>query len=161
MPGTSFLALVAGAAGLAVVSIGVYHASVVAPRLRKIAGALAAPADASEAASLAVVRASAAAFEKRVNQRLDLLEAAAASDALRIGFLRYNSFSDVGSDQSFTLALLNLGGDGIVLSSIFGREETRTYGKSVRGFTPEQSASKEEEAAIAMARGSLGAFVRA
>jgi hypothetical protein len=69
--------------------------------------------------------------------------------------VRYNSFSDVGSDLSFTLALLNEDGDGVVITSIYSREETRTYGKSVRKYVPQQGASKEEQSAIAMARTSV------
>lgn len=149
MSGSSLIALVAG---VAVVSIGIYHVVVVAPRLRAIAVTLAGTGDESDAASLAVVRSTAGAFAKQTNERLAFLEAAAACDPLRIGFVRYNSFSDVGSNQSFTLALLDPAGDGILVSSIFAREETRTYGKAVRGFVAQQDASQEEEAAIAMAR---------
>ena len=114
----------------------------------------------AEVASLAVVRSTASDAIKRTNERLALLETAEA-DTLRLGFVRYNSFSDVGSDQSFTLALLSGAGDGFVVSSIFAREETRTYGKAVRGYLPQQGASKEEEAAIAMARASRRASARA
>ena len=70
----------------------------------------------------------------------------------RVGFVRYNSFSDVGSDLSFTLALLNREGDGVLITSIYSREETRTYGKSVRNFATQQGASKEELEALAAAR---------
>ncbi len=158
MSNGSFIALVAGTAA---VSIGLYHAFVVAPRFRAIARTLAGSGDEAEAASLAVVRSTTSDLAKRTNERLALLEAAAAADTLRLGFVRYNSFSDVGSDQSFTLALLSGAGDGFVVSSIFAREETRTYGKAVHGFVPEQSASKEEEAAIAMARSGRSASSRA
>jgi hypothetical protein len=58
---------------------------------------------------------------------------------------------------SFTLALLNEEGDGVVVTSIYSREETRTYGKAVRKFVPQQGASKEEQSAIAMARTGAGA----
>ncbi len=140
--------------GVAVVSIGVYHAALVAPHFRRFDGTLRGDgeplSDGTQALSL--LRSAQADFSKRTDERLDALEAAAARDALRIGFLRYNSFSDVGSDQSFTLALLNREGDGVVVTSIFGREETRTYGKAVRRFVAQQGVSKEEQAAIAMAR---------
>ena len=63
--------------------------------------------------------------------RLEALEKVAQSETPRIGFLRYNAFDDVGSDQSYALALLTRDGDGVVLSSIYSREETRTYGKAV------------------------------
>jgi hypothetical protein len=152
--------LIALAAGVAVVSIGVYHVCIVAPRLRAIARTLAGSGDEAEAASLAVVRAAVSELAKRTNARFEALEAAAAADTLRVGFLRYNSFSDVGSDQSFTLALLSNAGDGVVVSSIFAREERRTYGKAVRAFVPQQGASEEERAAIAMARGNMGALAR-
>jgi Protein of unknown function (DUF4446) len=53
---------------------------------------------------------------------------------------------------SFSLALLNSEGDGIVLSSINGRAETRTYAKSVVGGRGAQELSPEEEEAIRLAR---------
>jgi len=148
MPISAFVAIVFG---VAAVSVGVYHSAVVAPKFRALARVLAGDGlEGSE--SIAIVRAAQATFAKRAEDRLDVLEAVTAKEMLRIGFLRYNSFSDVGSDQSFTLALLNRDGDGVVLTSIFGREETRTYGKSVRGFVPQQGVSKEEQSAITMAR---------
>ncbi len=61
------------------------------------------------------------------------LERVARVEVPRIGFVRYNAFSDVGSDLSYALALLNRDGDGVVLSSIYSREDTRTYGKAVVG----------------------------
>jgi len=81
-----------------------------------------------------------------------VLERVARSEIPRLGFVRYNAFSDVGSDLSYALALLNRDGDGVVLSSIWSREETRTYGKAVAGFRPAQDPSEEELAAITRAR---------
>jgi hypothetical protein len=40
----------------------------------------------------------------------------------------------------------------MVLTSIFSREETRTFGKAVRKYVPQHDASAEEQQAIAMAR---------
>ncbi len=144
--------------GVAVVSIGLYHATLVAPQLRRVGAAMRTDQTAAggDGESLALLRNAQASFAKRTEERIEAIEAAVARDALRIGFLRYNSFSDVGSDQSFTLALLNPEGDGVVITSIFGREETRTYGKAVRRFVPQQGVSKEEQTAIAMARNGDG-----
>ena len=97
------------------------------------------------------MRSQQAKFVKRTEERLQELERVARREVHRVGFVRYNSFSDVGSDLSFTLALLNNEGDVILLTSIYSREETRTYGKAVRKFVPQQGASKEEQSAIAMA----------
>ncbi len=138
--------------GTAILSIGLYHSIVVGPRFRSIERVLQGGVDELDGDSVALLRAGLGQLTQRSDERLDRLEALAAKELLRIGFLRYNSFSDVGSDQSFTLALLNSEGDGVVLTSIFGREETRTYGKSVRGFVPQQGVSKEEQTAISMAR---------
>ncbi len=85
-------------------------------------------------------------------RRIDALERVARVEVPRVGFVRYNAFSDVGSDLSYALALLNRDGDGVVLSSIYSREDTRTYGKAVSGFKPAQDPSEEELAAIARAK---------
>lgn len=76
-----------------------------------------------------------------------------AGDGLRhLAVVRYDAFGDVGGHLSWTLALLDEGGDGVVLSSINGRSEARTYAKSVSGWTSDQQLSAEEEEAIAHAR---------
>lgn len=144
--------------GVAVISIGIYHFAFVAPRLRRLDATLRGdgvdPTGAA-AESLALLRAAQTAYARLTDDRIDRLEGAVGRDLLRLGFVRYNSFSDVGSDQSFTLALLNTAGDGVVVTSIFGREETRTYGKAVRAFAAQQG-SQEEQRAIAMARSNNG-----
>ena len=91
-------------------------------------------------------------FRGRTDARIAELERVAALDVHRVGFHRYNAFADTGSDLSYALALLNREGDGVVVSSIWSREETRTYGKSVAKFATVQDASKEELAAIDLAR---------
>jgi hypothetical protein len=141
--------------GIAVLSIGLYHVTIVGPRIRSILATLKGGGG-DDVESLALLRAAQAAFAKRTDDRLDELERVLQHEVHRVGFLRYNSFSDVGSDLSFTLALVNADGDGVVVTSIYSREETRTYGKSVRKFVPQQGASKEEQSAIAMARTGAG-----
>ena len=141
--------------GVAVISIGLYHVTIVSPRLRSIARILAGEGDMSEAESLALLRNAFASSSKRTEDRLEAIEGILKRDLHRVGFVRYNSFSDVGSDLSFTLALLNDDGDGVVITSIDSREETRTYGKAVRNYVPQQGASKEEQSAISMARGGV------
>ncbi len=67
----------------------------------------------------------------------------------KIGFTRYNPFTDTGGDQSFTLALLDEKGDGIVISSLHSRENTRLYAKKVvLGQVDGQATSKEEQQVI-------------
>ena len=76
-----------------------------------------------------------------------------AGDALRhLAVVRYDAFGDMGGHLSWSLALLDDRGHGVVLTSIHGRSEARTYAKSVSGWTSEQQLSPEEEEAITHAR---------
>jgi HAMP domain-containing protein len=74
------------------------------------------------------------------------------SDALRhVAVVRYDAFGDMGGRMSFSAALLDDAGDGLVLTSINGRSETRTYAKGVRGGASDHTMSPEEKEAIAYA----------
>lgn len=46
---------------------------------------------------------------------------------------RFNPFGDTGGDQSFILAILDGNLDGVVITSLHSRENTRFYVKSVKG----------------------------
>jgi hypothetical protein len=79
--------------------------------------------------------------------------AAEAGDALRhLAVVRYDAFGDMGGHLSWSLALLDDAGNGVVLTSIHGRSEARTYAKNVSGWTSEQQLSPEEEEAVSGAR---------
>ena len=76
-----------------------------------------------------------------------------AGGALRhLAVVRYDAFEDTGGRLSWSLALLDDGGDGVVLTSIRGRSEARTYAKSVTSWRSDQDLSPEETEAIAHAR---------
>ncbi|MDN4161290.1 DUF4446 family protein [Nocardioides abyssi] len=82
---------------------------------------------------------------------------AEASDALRhLAVVRYDAFGDMGGHLSWSLALLDDGGNGVVLTSIHGRSDSRTYAKNVAGWTCEQQLSPEEEEAVSAARPTAG-----
>jgi hypothetical protein len=73
--------------------------------------------------------------------------------ALRdLAVVRYDALSEMSGQLSFSVALLNALGDGVVLSSINGRTETRTYAKIVRSGAGTQALSPEEEHAVRAAR---------
>ena len=70
----------------------------------------------------------------------------------RLGFKRYNPFTDTGGDQSFTAAFLDDLGDGIMISSLHSRENTRLYAKKVSGGkVSAQTLSSEEQEVIKQA----------
>lgn len=74
------------------------------------------------------------------------------TDALRhVAVVRYDAFGDMGGRLSFTAALLDDAGDGLVLTSIHGRSEARTYAKGVKRGASEQSLSPEEQQAVELA----------
>lgn len=78
---------------------------------------------------------------------------AEATGALRhLAVVRYDAFDEMGGRLSWSLALLDDAGDGVVLTSIRGRNEARTYAKSVQGWAGEQELSPEEAEAVAHAR---------
>jgi hypothetical protein len=78
---------------------------------------------------------------------------AEAKDALRhLAVVRYDAFGDMGGHLSWSLALVDDGGNGVVLTSIHGRSEARTYAKSIAGWTCEQQLSPEELEAVDHAR---------
>jgi hypothetical protein len=75
------------------------------------------------------------------------------ADALRhLAVVRYDAFGDMGGRLSWSVALLDDAGDGVVLTSIHGRSEARTYAKSVAAWTCDQPLSEEESEAIGHAR---------
>jgi hypothetical protein len=75
------------------------------------------------------------------------------ADALRhLAVVRYDAFGDMGGHLSWSVALLDDGGNGILLTSIHGRSEARTYAKSIASWSCEQPMSSEEEEALTLAR---------
>jgi hypothetical protein len=78
-----------------------------------------------------------------------------------VALLRYDAFEDVGGRLSFSCALLDDQGNGVVLTSINGRQETRVYAKPVTQGTSSHNLSLEEEEAIRRALGTPQANVEA
>lgn len=73
---------------------------------------------------------------------------------LKVGVIRFNAFAHEGEggQQSFAIALLNERDDGLVISSLFARQEMRVYSKPVRGGTSDHHLSAEEQKAIQKAK---------
>jgi hypothetical protein len=95
---------------------------------------------------------------QKVSGRLDelnglhgFLEERSRGSLQHIGMVRFNPFEDTGSDQSFAIALLDDRRDGIVLSSLHGRANTRLFAKPVEGGESKHTLSTEEAQAIRIA----------
>lgn len=70
----------------------------------------------------------------------------------KIGVVRYNAFDNVGSDLSFSIALMDNNDDGVVLSSLYSRDNSSTYAKPVSGGKSKHALSAEEIKAIDIAK---------
>lgn len=68
-----------------------------------------------------------------------------------IGIVRYNAFDDIGSDLSFSIAILNREKNGVVISSLYGREDSRIYAKPVANGESEYKMTEEEKEAVRIA----------
>ena len=66
----------------------------------------------------------------------------------RVGMVRFRAFEDMGSDLSYAVALLDAHNNGVVLSSIFGREDSRSYAKPVEDGKSTYPMTQEEEQAL-------------
>lgn len=77
-----------------------------------------------------------------------------ARDALKhLAVVRYDAFGDMGGHLSWSLALLDDQGDGVVLTSIHGRSDARSYAKNIAAWKCDSALSPEEEEAVRFAKG--------
>jgi hypothetical protein len=85
------------------------------------------------------------------------LEGLSQRSIQKVGVIRFNPFNDTGGDQSFAIALLDADGNGVVLSSLHGRADTRVFAKQVQAGRSKHALSDEEQAAIRKALSPAGA----
>lgn len=69
-----------------------------------------------------------------------------------VGVKRYNAFGERGNDLSFSLAIIDNNSDGVVLTSIYNRENSYIYSKPLQSGESSISLSEEEKEAITLAK---------
>lgn len=89
---------------------------------------------------------------KELEYKLNTVERNMYYCVQKVGIVRYNAFDDVGSDLSFSIALLNNNNDGLVLSSLYTRDSSLTYAKPIAGGKSKYALSVEELKAIDTAK---------
>ena len=89
---------------------------------------------------------------RALRQEVAALKAENAQALRHVAVIRYDAFTDTGGQLSWSLALLDDSGSGVVLTSIQGRNESRTYAKNVADWSSDTQLSPEEQDAIANAR---------
>jgi len=83
-----------------------------------------------------------------VTKRVEDLELVARVAVQHVGLVRFDAFEDMGGHLSFAAALLDAEGDGFILTSINGRQETRIYAKPIERGASRYHLSNEEQEAI-------------
>ncbi|OGM10607.1 hypothetical protein A2159_03200 [Candidatus Woesebacteria bacterium RBG_13_34_9] len=71
----------------------------------------------------------------------------------KIGLVRFNPFTEMGGDQSFSLSLLNFQNSGVIITGLHMRDRTRMYVKRIDNGKSEIELSKEEEKSLKLAQG--------
>lgn len=79
------------------------------------------------------------------NARIDALLKTAIT---KVGVVRFSAFQDMGSDLSYAVAMLDAHNNGVVFSSIFAREDSRSYVKPIEDGRSTYTMTKEEEQAL-------------
>lgn len=78
-----------------------------------------------------------------------------------VGFLKYDAFEDIRGSQSYSLCLLDARQNGVIITSIAGRNDYRGYAKPVKGGTCDLAMSDEEKQVLDMAKASVTALAPA
>ena len=87
--------------------------------------------------------------QKQIQQEIEKLYHKQLSFFESISLVRFNPFTDTGGNTSFALALLNGEQNGIVITSLYSRTNTRWYVKTIKkGKAQEFELSKEEQEAV-------------
>jgi hypothetical protein len=89
---------------------------------------------------------------ERLVARAEQIDTTLGHSVQGVGLVRFRAFQDTGGDQSFALALADGEGNGVVISSLYGRGKTRIYAKPVQGWLSSKPLGEEEEQALTEAR---------
>lgn len=63
----------------------------------------------------------------------------------KVAIMRYKAFEDVGSDLSFSIAILDSYNDGIILTGIYARNDSTVYAKPIDKGISRYDLSEEEK----------------
>lgn len=92
-----------------------------------------------------------AALETKIGEaepKVKFLEEISRVSIQKVGFLRFNPFTDTGGDQSFSLVLLDGINSGVIITSLYMRDGVRIYAKRVEQGKTKQQLSREEKGVL-------------
>lgn len=85
---------------------------------------------------------------KEMKAEVNLATSKSAFSLQKIGFVKYDAFFDLKNKLSFSLAMLDSFNNGVIFTTIYGRESCITYAKEVLNGNATQELSGEEEEAL-------------
>ncbi|TWD80782.1 uncharacterized protein DUF4446 [Kribbella amoyensis] len=85
---------------------------------------------------------------RKLTKDLDKTRGEVRETLQHLAVVRYDAFGDSGGQLSWSMALLDDKGDGVVLTSINSRNDARSYAKEVKGFASDAKLSPEEQEAL-------------
>ena len=85
---------------------------------------------------------------QRLDGRMGVAESRLDRAVAHHAVVRYDAYGELSGRQSTSIALLDVGGSGIVLSSILHRDQARLYAKAVRAGKGDVELSPEEADAV-------------
>jgi hypothetical protein len=85
---------------------------------------------------------------RRLSKELDATKLELTEALQHLAVVRYDAYGEMSGRLSWSVALVNDNGNGVVLTSINSRNDARSYAKEVKGFASESKLSPEEAEAI-------------
>jgi len=89
---------------------------------------------------------------REIELKINTIERTLIQCVQKIGIVRFNAFDNVGSDLSFSIAILDNNDAGVVISGIYSRDSSSTYAKPISSGKSKYTLSAEEIHAIDIAR---------
>ena len=94
-----------------------------------------------------------AATNARLLEENELIRQFLRRTLVRTASVRFRAFEDMGGDLSYAVAMLDANNDGIIFSSIFARDDSRSYIKPSKGGTSDYALTDEEQGVLKEAMG--------
>jgi hypothetical protein len=88
---------------------------------------------------------------KEYEKQFELIDESQRKFIKNMSIKRYNAFDGIGGEQSFSIAFLDDEGNGVILTSIHGRDDARTYAKPIMDGRSKYNLSEEEKIVLSSA----------
>ena len=88
---------------------------------------------------------------QEIKRNIEDIRALLQQAITKVAVVRFRDFEDMGSDLSYAVAMLDSDNNGVIMSSIFGREDSRSYVKPITAGKSSYPMTDEEEDALKQA----------